>query len=451
MSLDVPDLFLRSKGPHAPAPQPKRHGCGRARKQAWTGVAALLAAGCSVPTGRAVATVNAAPAPLANQPVTTAAIAQGNASFGVSLYKALSGEEGNVFLSPISVAGAFGPALAGAQGETRTAIAKAIGLPGEAGDELHSGLGGLLRGLERQQKGASVSIANALWVKKGFALKPDFVRIARKDYDATAEPLDFGGAPVASANRINNWVNQETRGRIRNLISPSSLNSYTALVITNAVHFLGDWAEAFDKSRTTDQPFYGPGGTTRQVPLMRMTEPFRYLERDGFQAIDLPYKDPRLSMSVFLPKERDGLSEFERRLTGERLREWLVALDAAGRQEVQLFLPKLQIEQSYNLVPPLKALGMEIAFAPRRADFRGIADHDMFISQVVHKTFVRIDEKGTEAAAATGIGVQVTGARISKPPVFRADHPFFFLLRDKESGAILFLGRIVAPERPPAV
>jgi serpin B len=367
---------------------------------------------------------------------------------GVALYKSLSAEPGNVFISPISIAGAFGPVVAGAQGETRTAIASALRFPADGGDALHPELGGLLQRLERTRDGATLSIANALWVKKGYALRPEFEATARRHYDARVEGLDFESAAVPSAKRINDWVSGETRGRIRNLITASSLNDRTRLVVTNAVYFLGDWAQPFNPSRTSEQPFHETGGQTRQVPLMMDKGRFRYLETPRFQAVDLPYKDDRLSMSVFLPKKRDGLPAFETELSDARLSGWLRELDASEPREVQLHLPKLKAELSYDLVPALSAMGMGIAFDPRRANLRGIAPEDLFISQVVHKSFVRIDEKGTEAAAATGVVIEATGARSNPPPVFRADHPFFFLLRDKESGAILFMGRIAAPERP---
>lgn len=407
--------------------------------------ALLLATACAVPAPEPAATrEGAAPAVQGAAP---ASVAEGNAAFGVALYKKLSEEPGNIFLSPISIAGAFGPAVAGAEAETRSAIASTLRFPAGGGAGLHPGLGGLLRNLEREREGATLSIANALWVMQGFALKPDFTRIVRQDYAATIEPLDFARAPRPAADRINGWVSEETRGRIKELIAADSLNQDTALVITNAVYLLADWPTPFNASNTRDQPFYTPGGP-RQQPLMYRKAPFRYFETDAFQAIDLPYKDERLSMTVFLPKARDGLAAFEARLNEPSLREWLARIDAEQPRTVYLHLPKLRIEQSYNLVPALGAMGMGVAFDPRRANFRGIAERDLFISQVVHKTFVRIDEKGTEAAAATGIEVQVTSAPIVKPPTFRADHPFFFLLREKESGAVLFLGRIVAPERP---
>jgi serpin B len=403
----------------------------------------LASAACVPPAGEdvqpqpAVATQEAAGPAISGQ-----AVAEQNAAFGVELYKQLSGAPGNLFVSPISIAGAFGPAAAGAQGETRSAIDAAMRFGSGAG--LHPALGGLLRDLEGPREGATLSIANALWVKQGFALKPEFARIGREDYAARVEEVDFERAPAAAAKRINSWVSEETKGRIKDLISADSLDGYTRLVITNAVYFLADWQTPFNAGATRTEPFFGPAGETRQVPLMRRRNHFRYFETSAFQAIDLPYKDERLSMSVFLPRARGGLGGFETQLSAERLKDWLGQLDREQPREVILFLPKLKIEEKYDLIPPLRTMGMGIAFTDK-ANFRGIAEEDMLISQVLHKTFLRIDEKGTEAAAATGIEIQTTSAPISEPPTFRADHPFFLVIRDKTSGAILFMGRIVAP------
>ena len=405
-------------------------------------MAGLLLAGCS---GQAPAPPPVAPAraPVtAERPGAATDVPASTLNFGVALYKQLAGERGNVFVSPVSLAGAFGPVAAGARGETRGAILGALAVPD--GLDLHPQLGGLLRGLERETPGTTLSIANALWPQQGFAIRPEFLRVARTDYDATVEPLDYR-ASGAAAERINAWVNRETRSRIPTIVTPDALGSLTRLVVTNAVYFLGDWADAFDVRATTQQPFFGPGGATRPVPLMARTDEYRLLETDAFQAVDLPYKDPRLSLSVFLPRARDGLSAFEAGLTDAGLRDALARLDAERPRDVRLHLPKFKAETSYSLIDPLTALGMGIAFDRNRADLRGIGDAQLYISGVFHKTFLRIDEKGTEAAAATAVVVR-TVSRRPDPPVFRADHPFFLVLRDKTSGAVLFMGRIEAPQ-----
>lgn len=401
-----------------------------------------LASACATPTREARPVQASRPAVASPAPETS--VAAGNRAFGLALYQQLASERGNVFISPVSIAGAFGPVIAGADGETRQAIARALRFPAGGSQELHPVLGGMMRDLERKREGTTISIANALWASKDFQIKPTFLGVARGSYGAAVETLDFERAPGAAAARINSWVSKETRGRIPTLVSAETFDASTRLVVTNAVYFLGDWAVPFNQSNTSQQPFYRPGAAALSVPLMYRGGEYRYFETDSFQAIDLPYKDGDLAMTIFLPKEQNGLGAFETGLAPEQLQEWLRTLEAASPQKVQLYLPKLKIEQRYNLVPSLHALGMGIAFTDR-ADFSGIAGEPLQIDQVIHKTFVRIDERGTEAAAATGIEIIVSGSRNPPPPTFRADHPFFFLLRDQKSGAVLFMGRIIEP------
>lgn len=378
--------------------------------------------------------------------VTTQTVADGGNRFGIDLYRQIGDKDGNLLISPVSIYGAFGPVTAGARGPTRDAIVQALRLPnGEA--SLHPALGGLLRDLERSEEGTTLAIANALWVQQGFSLDPTFVAVARDDYRAATEQLDFQRAPDIAVARINDWVSDRTAKRIPRLLSRDAINADTRLIVTNAVYFLGDWAVPFNGSNTSDQPFYMLGGETRPVPLMFQKSRFRYLETNDFQAIDLPYKNERLSMTVLLPKQRGALRSLEGQLTDARLVEWLQRLDASDPQTVRLHLPKLQMAVDYDLGQPLMAMGMGLAFN-QQADLSGIASADLRIAKVIHKTFLRIDEKGTEAAAATGISVEVTSAPIVQPPTFRADHPFVVVIRDHQTGAILFLGRVENPERP---
>ena len=409
----------------------------------WLFIAPLLFGACIAPASTQPAPRNLPPAQLVGVAEQAHSAALANRTFGVKLYQRLAIEPGNVFLSPISLAGAFGPVSAGAQGETRAAIGRVLELPNEDAT-LHRELGGLLRTLESDRDGARVSIANALWLMKGFAVKPAFVAVSKNNYDAEVENLDFRNGAAAAA-RINGWVDRETKGRIPKLIEPDSLDEMTALVVTNAVHFLGDWTHPFNASNTGPQPFFLSDGATREVPMMFGKRHHRYAETDAVQLLELPYKGDRLSMVAILPKKRGGLAGVEKSLDGRTLGNWLGQLESAQPREVRVHLPKVEFRTSYQLVEPLKAMGMSIAFQPHQANFRGIADTDLFISQVVHKTFLRIDEKGTEAAAATGIEVELTSAPAVPPPTFRADHPYLVIIRDKPTGAVLFFGRIADP------
>lgn len=363
---------------------------------------------------------------------------------GLRLYDQLRSTDDNVVISPVSLMGTFGVVSAGARGDTRTAILNSLGLP--QGETLNADLGGLLRSLEVEDGPTTLSVANAVWVQQDFTLNPAFVQTAERDYGAQARPVDFQGSPQLAAEQVNAWVSEATRTRIPELISPSSINDATRLIVTNAVYFLGDWLHPFNASSTDEQPFHLADGSTTPIPLMYQRGSFRLLETDQFQAIDLPYEGERLSMTVILPREPGGLAALEAGLDSG-LQDWLSQLDAEQPRRVLLHLPKVETALSYELIPQLTALGMGVAFTGA-ADFRGIADAPLAISQVVHKTFLRIDEKGTEAAAATGIAVELTSAPVTSPPTFRADHPFLFLIRDRETGAVLFLGRISRPEPP---
>jgi len=288
------------------------------------------------------------------------------------------------------------------------------------------------------------------WVQQGFALNPAFAAAARDDYQAATEPVDFLKAPDMAVARINRWVSERTGTRIPTLISRDAVNDRTRLVVTNAVYLLGHWAAPFNASTTSCQPFYRLSGDNRPVPLMAQKSRFRYLETSGFQAVDLPYKNDRLSMTVLLPKKRGDPPALEDQFTETRLSEWLVRLDAAELQSVRLFLPKFQIAADYDLEGPLTFLGMGVAFSSQ-ADLRGIAEADLRIAKVIHKAFLRVDEKGTEAAAATGVVVGTVSAPLVQPPVFRADHPFLVLIRDHQTGSVLFMGRTIydAPSTKP--
>ena len=408
-------------------------------------LSAALAA-CAVPAGELP---GAAPEPAANAADSVAVdarqVAQGNRVFALSLYRALAqGEEENIFFSPFSIATAFGPVIAGAAGETRQAIARTLHYPA-AGPGLHPALGGLARTLERQSDEATLVIGNALWVKRGFALLPAFEQTARRDYRAEVETLDFEGDRAGSANRINAWVDERTRRRIRRLVEPEAIDDTTRLFVTNVVYFLADWQAQFRAGETANRPFTLQDGSTVQVPMMHQINAFRHHDAGAFTAIDLPYRDPRLMMTVLLPKAADGLPALERALTPELLDRTLEALDGAEPVRLDLLLPKLELRTGYGLAPVLQDMGMAIAFS-NRADFSNITTEEpLAIDSVIHKTYLRVDEKGTEAVAATAVEIVATSA--PRPPEvrFHADHPFLFLLRDRETGTILFFGRIGRP------
>lgn len=402
----------------------------------------VLLAAAAAPLG-AFAVRAESPARPQPQDAATVEAATANRTFGLALFRQLSGDPGNVVVSPISIAGAFGPVALGARGTTQAEIERTIGLPSAAGGAPGKQLGDLLRTLESDRDGARLSIATALWLMKDMPVKPAFTASARSAFDAEVETVDFRQSEAA-AKRINSWVDRETKGRIRGIVKPSSLDATTALLVTNAVHFLGKWTMPFNASNTVLKPFHA-GGASRDVPTMSGERNVRYAEDEKVQMIDLPYQGDRLSMTIVLPRERGGLAPVEQSLDGALLGQWFDRVDAATPKPVLIELPKVKTESDYSLAGPLKAMGIDAAFDPDRSDLRGIAERDLFISRVLHKTFLRIDEEGTEAAAVTSIEISVTGARIAPPLSFKADHPFLFFIRDRATGAVLFLGRIAAP------
>jgi serine protease inhibitor len=372
------------------------------------------------------------------------AINDGNAEFGLRLYKKLRPEDdGNVFISPMSIAGVFGPLRAGANGETLAAIDKTLGF-GNDPTGVDGQLGTLLQRLEQEGDGATLSIANALWIGKSANLRREYLADIGKAYDVSVAPIDFSLAEAA-AEQINQWAIDQTRGRIANIVSPASFTEQTRLVLANAIYMLADWDEPFEVEATVNQPFRTISGRVKRVPLMHGKMNAHYLETPDFQAVDLPYQGDRLAMTIFLPRRLTGLASFEKGLTSPKLRGWLTELDAAGSREVEIFLPRFQLAERYELKEPLQAIGLGLAFSDE-ARFDRMTDQPLKIDSIIQKTFLKVDERGTEAAAVTALAVVITGMRkTAPPPIFRADHPFFLLIRDRSLGTTLFMGRVGDP------
>ena len=371
---------------------------------------------------------------------------RGNTAFALSLYQKLSSTEGNLFLSPFSISTALAMTFAGARGNTAREMAAALHFSVE-GEELHSAFAGLKRNLleAKREGGVRLKVANALWPQQGYPFLPEYLALLERYYGTTATPVDYARATEQARQTINQWVERETEQKIKDLIPSGILNPLTRLVLTNGIYFKGDWASQFKKSATRDAPFYGSRGSSINVPMMTQQHRFRYGERDDLQILELPYAGKELSLVVLLPRRVDGLPELERALTPEGLADWTGRL---REQEVVAFLPKFKVISQFRVDAALKALGMGDAFSPERADFAGMdgKPHWLYIGAVLHKAFVDVNEEGTEAAAATGVVVGITSARV-QPPMFRADHPFVFLIRDNQTGSILFMGRVVDPTR----
>jgi serpin B len=374
------------------------------------------------------------------------AVANGNAAFAVDLHRRLSSRSGNIVVSPHSISTALAMTYAGAPPESQTAQQMAstlhFTLPAQ---RLHPAFAASLVKLHDslQPDGETkLSIANSLWGQRGYAFHEPFIQLLLGHYDAPLTEVNFAD-PAAAAKAINDWVSRATAQKIKQLIEPSMVDDLTRLVLVNAVYFNGKWQTPFEPKATRDQPFFiGPENQV-SVPLMHQELQAGYFDNDLLQAVELGYKDSQLAMIVLVPREVDGVAAVEQSLTASRLRELSQQLQ---RREVHLWLPRFKFETRFELSEDLKAMGMPDAFDPELADFTGMSYRDdMHIAFVIHKAVIEVNERGTEAAAATGVGMRVTSAPADPPPQVRIDRPFLFVIRDRASGAILFMGRVSDP------
>lgn len=374
-------------------------------------------------------------------------LAAANNAFAWDLYRQIAGREGNLFFSPFSMEVALAMTMAGARGETAQQMQQTSRLAGE-GSALHAAVAGWQSSVLPAADDSlyTFTMANRLWGQAGLAFAPEFRRVTREDYGAEIGEVDFRNDAAAAREEINAWVTEQTRGRITELIPAGALDDQTRLVLTNAVYFLGSWRETFAKDATTDQPFFT--GTREVVaPLMTQQTRFRYAEDDDVQVLELPYQaqgDGGLSMVIVLPRERDDLARISASLSSATYAAWIAGLQ---RRLVQVHLPRFEMSSALSLATVLADLGMPLAFT-EGADFSGMVAGGarLVISDVLHEGFVKVDEKGTEAAAATGMVMGITSAPPPENPVvFRADHPFLFVIREQTTGTILFVGRLVDP------
>jgi serpin B len=393
-----------------------------------------------------------------------AAVAAGNTQFTLKLYDQLNDEKGNLFLSPYSISTALAMTYAGARGETETEMAKALQFPsfpdkegGPLGRErIHAGFSDLKLGLREAQKKGDVqlSIANALWPQKSYAFRPEYLNLIERDYDSVGKPLDYSNGEK-TRGIINRWVEQETNDKIKDLIPSGVLDALTRMVLTNAIYFKGDWQAQFKEKSTREMPFkVGPTKTVK-VPMMYQKGNFGYYQDADVQVLEMPYKGDKVSMFVLLPNQGGGqpfrrpanpapkkktLGDIEKMLSPAKLSEWL---GKVRRTKVDTWFPKFKMISQFSLSDKLQALGMKKAFGD--ADFSGMdGSKRLYLSAVLHKAFVEVNEEGTEAAAATAVVFRTRSAR-PMGPRFRADHPFLFLIRDKATGSVLFLGRYAEP------
>ncbi|WP_436626001.1 serpin family protein [Sorangium sp. So ce136] len=370
----------------------------------------------------------------------------GNTDFALALYQRLAGMPGNLFYSPYSMSSALAMTYAGARGATETEMAGALRftLPQE---RVHPAFNALDLALARRGQGAEgkdgegfrLKVANALWGQVGSSFASSFLDVLAESYGAGLRVVDFAQAPDEARGIINGWVAERTEDRIKDILPEGAIQPATRLVLTNAVYFNAAWQFPFDEEDTAPGDFTLVDGTAVSVPMMNGSAQLGYGEVDGYEALELPYDGGDLSMVLVLPAEG---RELEAGLDRERLEGVIGSL---GTRSVTMTLPKFKFESTLDLVPQLVELGMPIAFTGL-ADFSGIdGQGGLFISDVLHKAFVSVDEAGTEAAAATAVVIGETSA--PEPATIRFDRPFLFFIRDIKTGAILFVGRVMDPSR----
>ncbi len=386
------------------------------------------------------------------------AVVDGNTQLALALYEKLRTGDGNLFFSPYSVSTALGMTYAGARGETERQMAEAMWYPtspqvlaklGVAGkpmtaEEFAGAFGRIIHDLNARggTDAYELRVANALWGQKDFAFLDAFARLVEAEYGGRIRNVDFVASAEKARRTINTWVEEQTNGKIKDLISQGAIGPMTRLVLTNAIYFKGNWARQFDEDRTQDAPFTLLDASKVQVPMMNQKARFGYAEADNLQVLQLPYVGDELSMVILLPKAADGIGRLEQQLTAENIARWL---DDLREREVIVSIPKFKMTSKFSLESVLRSMGMGQAFGGA-ADFSGMTGRrDLFISAVIHQAYVDVNEEGTEAAAATGVVMRLTSAMPDRTPVFQADHPFLFMIRDNTSGSILFLGRVSDP------
>ncbi|XP_078686722.1 leukocyte elastase inhibitor-like isoform X13 [Branchiostoma floridae x Branchiostoma belcheri] len=366
-----------------------------------------------------------------------------NTEFALSLYRQLCGDSGNVFFSPYSISVALAMTSLGARGSTEAAMKGTLCYKDMSNDVLHSTFSTLHQQLYASDK-YTLQTANRLYGEQTYSFLQDFLNATRKNYGAELASVDFKGAAEQVRGTINKWVEEQTKDKIKDLIPAGAVDAMTRLVLVNAIYFKGNWDKQFKAEMTQDMDFNINNNEKVKVPMMKMEEKFNYgeFQDQKFRVLELPYVEKELSMLIFLPDEVEGIRNLESALTATTLQ---TVSSQMYSTKVNLMLPRFKLEQDFSLGETLKKMGMGEAFSDG-ADFSGMsAAADLFISEVVHKAFVEVNEEGTEAAAATGL-VLIGRARMPRPPMkFFADHPFIFLIRDNRSNSVLFFGKMQKP------
>ncbi|XP_064017155.1 leukocyte elastase inhibitor-like [Pogoniulus pusillus] len=375
-------------------------------------------------------------------------LSNANSRFALDLFRRFNetNPTGNLFYSPLSVSAALAMVLLGAKGNTESQMLKTLHF--DKVEDVHSRFRTLTMDVNRSNAPYLLRLANRLFGEKTYSFLPDFLTNTQKLYGADLATVDFGRACDEARTEINQWVEEKTEGKIPDLLSEGSVSSMTKLVLVNAIYFKGNWAEKFAEADTTDKPFRLNKNERKTVKMMYQKKKFHfaYIPEVKIRVLELPYEEEELSMIILLPDDIEddstGLQKLEKQLTLEKLQEWTCP-QRLYSTDVHVHLPKFKLEESYDLGSDLAALGLLDIFESGKADLSGMSGaRDLFISKIVHKAFVEVNEEGTEAAAATA-GIAMLCMAIEEN--FNADHPFFFFIRHNPTQSILFFGRCTSP------
>ena len=367
-----------------------------------------------------------------------------NTTFGFNLFDEIrkTEQDKNIFISPFSISVALAMTLNGAAGDTEQAMTDTLQLQGLDSASINTGYAGLRQTLLTSDPKVTLAIANSLWARQDVPFNQNFLQRNAQFFGAEISTSDF--TDPRTVETINQWVDTNTNGKITKILD--EIDPAAVLFLINAIYFKGTWQEAFDPSETREGPFHLANGDVKQVPMMRQHRQYPYYQGKNFQAISLAYGDGQMNMYIFLPDPESDLNSFLENLNAERWENWMSQFHT---QDVSLVMPKFKLEYRKKLNDTLKTLGMDIAFDPALADFSRMAPleilgKNLYIGEVIHKTFVEVNEEGTEAAAVTSVGVVATS--LPPPPIpFTIDRPFFFAIRDNPTKTVLFMGVVVDP------
>jgi len=370
-------------------------------------------------------------------------VIEANNRFAINLYSQYKSEEGNIFFSPFSISTAMAMVYEGAEGKTAKEIKSVFGFP-KYDNSRRNQYSNLLSEINKKDKEYALNTANALWAEQDFQFLDEYLTTVEEYYEGKTTNLDFKNEPDASRLIINNWVEDKTNDKIKDLLPEGVIDSLTRLVLTNAIYFKAKWLTQFDANKTSDEYFRVNPDKSIKVPMMQPTSQksiFNYTQSKDLQILEIPYVGEDLAMLILLPLD-DNIEALENSFTIEKLTEWKKSL---RKRRVNIYIPKFKFETKYSLSETLSNLGMPTGFTDS-ADFSGMTGKkDLKIDKVIHQAFIEVNEEGTEAAAATGIIFTTLTSMPPPTPVFRADHPFIFIIQQNETGNILFMGRVSNP------